>query len=205
MKDYEKMTVKELIDELTGLGVKFNKKLRKAELIKLLQAETADEAATGEAPATEQEAAVDTAKAEPKTEKKKKPAAEPAEKEKSAKPKAVAKKKAGKAVSSDSGYAIIRTGGKQYQVSTGTQLRVEKINGNVGDSIELDDVLAVFDGDNVKIGQPTVEGASVSAKIVEQGKAKKVIVFKKKRRKGYRVKRGHRQLYTALEVGEINL
>jgi large subunit ribosomal protein L21 len=84
-------------------------------------------------------------------------------------------------------------------------LRVEKIDGNVGDSIELADVLAVFDGDNIKIGQPTVEGASVSARIVEQGKAKKVVVFKKKRRKGYRVKRGHRQLYTALEVGDISL
>jgi large subunit ribosomal protein L21 len=202
MKDYEKMTVKELIAELDGLGVKFNRKSRKAELIELLQAATKGEAAEA---APEAEAA--TAEAKVKVEKKKKPAAKSAEeKEKSVKPKAVAKKKkSGKAISADTGYAIIRTGGKQYQVSTGTLLRVEKINGNVGDSVELADVLAVFDGDNTRIGQPIVEGAFVSAKIIEQGKAKKVIVFRKKRRKGYRVKRGHRQLYTALEVGEISL
>jgi large subunit ribosomal protein L21 len=196
MKDYEKMTIKELIEELTSLGVKFNKKSRKAELIELLKAES-----KGDAP----EAEVDTSEAKPKAEKKEKPAVKSAEKEKITKPKASAKKKTGKVVSSDSSYAVIRTGGKQYQVSTGTLLRVEKIDGNVGDSIELADVLAVFDGDNIKIGQPTVEGASVSARIVEQGKAKKVVVFKKKRRKGYRVKRGHRQLYTALEVGDISL
>jgi len=200
MKDYEKMTVKELIEELTSLGVKFNKKLRKAELIELLKAES-----KGDAPEAEKKAVADTSEAKPKAEKKEKPAVKSAEKEKITKPKASAKKKTGKVVSSDSSYAVIRTGGKQYQVSTGTLLRVEKIDGNVGDSIELADVLAVFDGDNIKIGQPTVEGASVSARIVEQGKAKKVVVFKKKRRKGYRVKRGHRQLYTALEVGDISL
>jgi large subunit ribosomal protein L21 len=202
MKDYEKMTIKELIEELTSLGVKFNKKLRKAELIELLKAET-----KGDVPEAEQKAVAeaDTSEAKPKAEKKEKPAAKSAEKEKISKPKASAKKKTGKVVSSDSSYAVVRTGGKQYQVSTGTLLRVEKIDGNVGDSIELADVLAVFDGANIKIGQPTVEGASVSARIVEQGKAKKVVVFKKKRRKGYRVKRGHRQLYTALEVGDISL
>jgi large subunit ribosomal protein L21 len=202
MKDYEKMTIKELIEELTSSGVKFNKKSRKAELIELLKAES-----KGDAPEAEQKtvAEVDTSEAKPKAEKKEKPAVKSAEKEKITKPKASAKKKTGKVVSSDSSYAVIRTGGKQYQVSTGTLLRVEKIDGNVGDSIELADVLAVFDGDNIKIGQPTVEGASVSARIVEQGKAKKVVVFKKKRRKGYRVKRGHRQLYTALEVGDISL
>ena len=102
-------------------------------------------------------------------------------------------------------YAIIRTGGKQYQVSTGERLRVEKIDGNVGDSVELSEVLMVGDGDDVKIGQPTLEGAKVIARIVEQGKARKVLVFKKKRRKGYRVKRGHRQLFTALEIGEISM
>ena len=202
MKDYEKMTIKELIEELTSLGVKFNKKLRKAELIELLKAES-----KGDAPEAEQKAVAqaDTSEDKPKAEKKEKPAVKSAEKEKISKPKASAKKKTGKTVSSDNSYAVIRTGGKQYQVSTGTLLRVEKIDGNVGDSIELADVLAVFDGNNIKIGQPTVEGASVSAKIIEQGKAKKVVVFKKKRRKGYRVKRGHRQLYTALEVGDISL
>ncbi len=102
-------------------------------------------------------------------------------------------------------YAIIRTGGKQYPVSTGERLRVEKIDGQVGESVELSEVLMIADGDDVKIGQPTVEGAKVTARIVEQGKAKKVIVFKKRKRKGYRVKRGHRQLFTALEIGEISM
>ena len=101
-------------------------------------------------------------------------------------------------------YAIIRTGGKQYQVASGDRLRVEKLAGNVGDSLELDDVLMVVDGEDVKVGQPVVDGAKVSAKIVEQGKAKKVLVFKKKRRKGYQVKNGHRQLFTSLEIQDIS-
>jgi large subunit ribosomal protein L21 len=100
-------------------------------------------------------------------------------------------------------YAIIRTGGKQYQVAAGDRLRVEKLEGAVGDTVELADVLMVGDGDQVKIGQPVIDGAKVSAQIVEQGKAKKIIVFKKKRRKGYRLKNGHRQLYTALQIKEI--
>jgi large subunit ribosomal protein L21 len=100
-------------------------------------------------------------------------------------------------------YAIIRTGGKQYQVAAGDTLRVEKLPGNVGDMVELDDVLLIADGDNVTVGQPVVEGARVTAKIVEQGRAKKVIVFKKKKRKGYQVKNGHRQYFTALSIEEI--
>ncbi|MCD6388631.1 MAG: 50S ribosomal protein L21 [Desulfobulbaceae bacterium] len=101
-------------------------------------------------------------------------------------------------------YAIIRTGGKQYQVVAGERLRVEKLNGEVGDSVELSDVLMIADGENVRIGQPVIDGAKVTARIVEQGKEKKVIIFKKKRRKGYRLKKGHRQLYTALEIKEIS-
>lgn len=101
-------------------------------------------------------------------------------------------------------YAIIRTGGKQYQVSPGERLRVEKIEGNVGDSIELSEVLLVVDGEQAKIGRPVLEGARVTARIVEQDKAKKVLVFKKKRRKGYKVKRGHRQPFTSLEIKEIS-
>ena len=101
-------------------------------------------------------------------------------------------------------YAIIRTGGKQYQVATGDTLRVEKLQGDVGDTIELSDVLLVADGEDIKIGQPVVDGAKVVAKIAEHGKAKKVLVFKKKRRKGYKVKRGHRQQYTALTIEEIS-
>jgi large subunit ribosomal protein L21 len=101
-------------------------------------------------------------------------------------------------------YAIVRTGGKQYQVACGDQVRVEKLEGNVGDSIDLVDVLMVSDGDDVKIGQPVLENAKVTAKIAEQGRGKKVIVFKKKRRKGYRLKKGHRQDYTALKIEEIS-
>ena len=100
-------------------------------------------------------------------------------------------------------YAIVRTGGKQYQVTSGDTLRVEKLKGEVGETVELSDVLLIADGDNIRVGTPAVEGAKVVAKIVEQGKAKKVLVFKKKRRKGYRVLRGHRQLFTALSIQEI--
>ncbi len=180
MKDYEKMTVKELVDELTGLGVAFNKKARKAELLELLLD------ATGE--------------------KSKKPVAgEDTEKALPAAEKSSRKAPALKGAPAFSGYAIVRTGGKQYQVSAGSVVRVEKIAGNVGDTVELKDVLAVLDGSDIKIGQPTVEGVVVVARIVEQDKAKKVLVFKKKRRKGYRVKRGHRQLYTALEISGITV
>ena len=101
-------------------------------------------------------------------------------------------------------YAIIRTGGKQYQVAPGERVRVEKLTGEIGETVELADVLLVADGENVKVGQPVVDGAKVTATIVEQDKAKKVLVFKKKRRKGYRVKTGHRQPYTALEIKEIS-
>jgi large subunit ribosomal protein L21 len=101
-------------------------------------------------------------------------------------------------------YAIVRTGGKQYQVACGDQVRVEKLEGNVGDNIDLKDVLMVVSEDEVRVGQPVLENAKVTAKIAEQGRAKKVIVFKKKRRKGYRLKNGHRQSYTALKIEEIS-
>ncbi len=100
-------------------------------------------------------------------------------------------------------YAIIRTGGKQYQVTAGDTLKVERIQGEVGDTIEINDILLIADGDNVTVGQPLVDGASVTAKIAEQGRAKKILVFKKKKRKGYRVKNGHRQQYTALTIEEV--
>jgi large subunit ribosomal protein L21 len=102
-------------------------------------------------------------------------------------------------------YAIIRTGGKQYQVSPGERLRVEKLDGSIGDSIEIEDVLLVVDGENITVGQPVVAGAKVSAKIVEQDKAKKIVVFHKKRRSGHRVKNGHRQPFTSLEIQGISL
>ena len=100
-------------------------------------------------------------------------------------------------------YAIIKTGGKQYRVSPGQTLRVEKLDGNVGETVELDNVLLVGGGEGVQIGTPSVAGAAVSAEIVEQGRAKKIIVFKKKRRKGYHKKQGHRQYYTGLRITEI--
>ncbi len=102
-------------------------------------------------------------------------------------------------------YAIIRTGGKQYQVSTGDQLRVEKINGEVGDTVELDDVLLTADGENVTVGTPVIENARVIATIAEQGRGPKIRVFKKKRRKGYQLMQGHRQAYTALKISEISM
>ncbi|MFN3200111.1 MAG: 50S ribosomal protein L21 [Bradymonadia bacterium] len=100
-------------------------------------------------------------------------------------------------------YAIIKTGGKQYRVEQGQRVRVEKLNGEVGSDVTLDEVLLVG-GETVKVGTPRVEGASVTARINAQAKAKKVIVFKKRRRKGYHKKQGHRQLYTELEITGIN-
>ena len=100
-------------------------------------------------------------------------------------------------------YAVISTGGKQYRVSEGQTVRVEKIPGDIGTSVSLDRVLMLSDGETVRVGQPTLPSVSVHGQIVEQGKAKKIIVFKYKRRKGYRKKRGHRQQYTALRIEKI--
>ncbi|MEJ2069447.1 MAG: 50S ribosomal protein L21 [Syntrophobacterales bacterium] len=100
-------------------------------------------------------------------------------------------------------FAIVKTGGKQYRVAPGDILRVERLPGERGDEILLDEVLLVADGDNIQVGQPLVEGARVVGEILRQGRAKKIIVFKKKRRKKYRRKQGHRQLYTAFQVREI--
>jgi large subunit ribosomal protein L21 len=100
-------------------------------------------------------------------------------------------------------YAVIKTGGKQYRVSPGQTIRVEKLEGGVGDLVSLKDVLLVAEDGRFKVGQPVLEGAEVTARIVEQHKAKKIMVFKKKRRKGYQRSQGHRQRYTALRVQEI--
>lgn len=99
-------------------------------------------------------------------------------------------------------YAVIKTGGKQYRVSTGDKLRVEKLPGNVGDAVTFDQVLLVG-GDALKLGKPLVGGAKVEAKITAQGLGKKLVVFKFRRRKNYRRKNGHRQPYTALEILNI--
>lgn len=100
-------------------------------------------------------------------------------------------------------YAIIKTGGKQYRVRPGQTLRVEKLDGAVGDAIELNEVLLLGGETDTQIGTPLVAGAAVAAEIVDQGKGRKIIVFKKKRRKGYHKKQGHRQLYTGLKITEI--
>jgi large subunit ribosomal protein L21 len=101
-------------------------------------------------------------------------------------------------------YAVVATGGKQYRVETGEILRVEKLAGDVGAEIAFDQVLMLGDGEAVRIGQPVLEGASVKGHIVEQGKSKKVLVFKYKRRKRYRRKQGHRQLFTAVKIDSID-
>ncbi|NPA39957.1 MAG: 50S ribosomal protein L21 [Thermodesulfobacteria bacterium] len=100
-------------------------------------------------------------------------------------------------------FAVIKTGGKQYIVRPGDRIKVEKIEGNIGDTVEIKEVLLVNKDGDLKIGTPFVEGAKVVASILEQGKAPKVIVFKKKAKKGYKRKRGHRQYYTLLEIKEI--
>jgi large subunit ribosomal protein L21 len=100
-------------------------------------------------------------------------------------------------------YALIKTGGKQYRVAEGDLLRVEKIAGKVGEAVEFDAVLMIVNGEQVEIGRPTLENSKVVGEIIEQGKGEKVIVFKSKRRKGYRKKQGHRQQYTALRIKEI--
>lgn len=102
-------------------------------------------------------------------------------------------------------YAVIKTGGRQYKVEAGQVVRVDKLEGQVGDSLTLTEVLLVKDGEILKAGAPLLEGASVTATIVEQDRGKKIIVFKKKRRQGYQKTQGHRQDYTALKITAINL
>ena len=101
-------------------------------------------------------------------------------------------------------YAVVNSGGKQYKVQQGEVLRVEKISGDVGSPVTFDRVLMFADGENVSIGQPVLDGVSVEGTIVEQGKAKKIIVFKYKRRKRFRRKNGHRQQFTAVQIDTIN-
>jgi large subunit ribosomal protein L21 len=100
-------------------------------------------------------------------------------------------------------YAVVKTGGKQYMVAESAFFKVEKIPGSVGDSVVFDEVLLFSKDGEVRLGQPKVEGARVTGTIVEQGREKKIIVFKMKRRKGYRKKQGHRQYYTGVKVASI--
>jgi large subunit ribosomal protein L21 len=101
-------------------------------------------------------------------------------------------------------YAVIRTGGKQYRVAVGTTVEVEKLDGEIGSTVTLDDVLLVADGDNVKVGQPTVAGANVVAKITGQYRGNKIMVFRYRPKKRIRVRKGHRQYLTRLQIESIN-
>lgn len=101
-------------------------------------------------------------------------------------------------------YAVIETGGKQYRVQEGDTLFVEKLNANEEDTVTIDKVLAVSKDGQLKVGSPMVEGASVEAKVLQQGKGKKIVIFKYKPKKDYRKKKGHRQPYTKLIIEKIN-
>jgi len=101
-------------------------------------------------------------------------------------------------------YAVIETGGKQYRVSPGQELKVEKINAPDGDMVNFDRVLLLSGDDRTVVGKPYIEGASVKAKVVENGKAKKVLVFKKRPRKGFKRLRGHSQVFSRIRIEDIS-
>ena len=100
-------------------------------------------------------------------------------------------------------YAVIRSGGKQYRVSPGQTIRLEKVGGDVGSKVELGEVLLVENDGNVQVGAPLVANAKIEATVVENDRAKKILIFKKKRRKGYKLKRGHRQSLTKIKIESI--
>lgn len=99
--------------------------------------------------------------------------------------------------------AVVRTGGKQYVVKAGDKIKVEKLEGGVGESIILSDVLLVGDENGANVGQPQVKGASIEVKILNQGRSRKVIIFKYKKKKRERRKKGHRQYFTELQIVDI--
>lgn len=100
-------------------------------------------------------------------------------------------------------YAIIKTGGKQYRVSEGDELFIEKLTQEQGDEVRFEEVLALGDEGSLEWGTPVIEGAVVTAEVVKQGKGKKIVVFKYKSKKGYRRKKGHRQPYTRVKITSI--
>ena len=102
-------------------------------------------------------------------------------------------------------YAVIKTGGKQYRVSSGEKLKVEQLAAEVGSQITIDTVLMVADGDKISIGKPLVEGATVQATVVNRGRGDKVRVFKMRRRKHFKKQQGHRQNYTEIQVDQISV
>ncbi len=101
-------------------------------------------------------------------------------------------------------YAVIKTGGKQYRVAVGQKLKVEQIPADIGQEISLDQVLSVGEGDTLKIGVPLVDGATVTATVLAQGRHDKIKIFKMRRRKGYRRTQGHRQHYTEIRIDAVN-
>mgnify|MGYP001819185144 CR=1 FL=1 len=101
-------------------------------------------------------------------------------------------------------YAVIVTGGKQYRVSQGDKVRVEKLDAAEGDSVELDQVLMIVDGDDIKIGAPAIEGGKVTAEVKTHGRSDKVNIIKFRRRKHHMKRQGHRQAYTELEITGIS-
>ncbi len=102
-------------------------------------------------------------------------------------------------------YAIVNIAGKQYKVAEGDKLQVARLSLEVGDKVNFDNVLLTDDGKNIKIGKPAVKGAVVSAEVLEHGRHKKILVYKKKRRKGYQRKNGHRQDFSAIKVNSIKI
>ena len=100
-------------------------------------------------------------------------------------------------------YAVIKTGGKQYRVAQGDEVKLEKLTGEVGDEVMFDQVLLTSDGEKVQLGRPYIENSKVVGRITRQGKNRKIVVFKYKRRKGYRKKRGHRQQFTLVRIEDI--
>lgn len=101
-------------------------------------------------------------------------------------------------------YAVIRTGGKQYRVAEGQWLDVEKLPFEVGADVDFDEVLLIADGDTMTVGRPLVEGAKVTGKVIRQDRAKKILVFKYRRRKNYRLRRGHRQYFTRIQITGVH-
>jgi large subunit ribosomal protein L21 len=101
-------------------------------------------------------------------------------------------------------YAIVETGGKQYRVESGTLVQVESLTGDVGGTVELSDVRLVHGDNGLIVGQPSVKGAKVTAEIVDQGRTRSIMVFKKQRRKNYRRTKGHRQSFTKLRITGIH-
>ena len=101
-------------------------------------------------------------------------------------------------------YAVIKTGGKQYRVVAGERLKVEKLVAEVGNTVTLDKILMIADGDVITIGSPLIAGATISATILSHGRGDKVMIFKFRRRKHYRKTQGHRQSYTEIQIGDIS-